>query len=65
MSNFLVCLTAFSIHFVAIINFIREAATGGVFIEKGALKKFAKFTGKHLCQSLSPNEVTGRGLQLY
>ena len=24
----------------------------GVFCKKGVLKKFAKFTGKHLCQSL-------------
>ena len=33
-----------------------------VFYEKGVLRNFAKFTGKHLCQSLSFNEV---GLQLY
>ena len=28
-------------------------ATSDVFCEKGVLKIFAKFTGKHLCQSLS------------
>ena len=29
----------------------------GVFCKKGALKNFAKFTGKHLCQSLFLNKV--------
>ena len=28
-----------------------------VFCKKGVLKNFAKFTGKHLCQSLIFNEV--------
>ena len=30
-----------------------------VFCKKGALKNFAKFTGKHLCQSLFFNKVVG------
>ena len=30
-----------------------------VFCKKGALKYFAKFTGKHLCQSLFYNKVAG------
>ena len=30
-----------------------------VFCKKGALKNFAKCTGKHLCQSLFYNEVAG------
>ena len=30
-----------------------------VFLEKGALRSFAKFTGKHLCQSLFFNKVAG------
>ena len=30
-----------------------------VFCEKGALRNFAKFTGKHLCQSLFFNKVAG------
>ena len=30
-----------------------------VFCKKGALKNFAKFTGKHLCQSLFFNKVAG------
>ena len=29
-----------------------------VFCKKGVLRNFAKFTGKHLCQSLFFNEVT-------
>ena len=29
-----------------------------VFCNKGALRNFAKFTGKHLCQSLFSNKVT-------
>ena len=35
-----------------------EAATGGV-LSKKVLKDFAKFTGKHLCQSLFFNKVAG------
>ena len=30
-----------------------------VFRKKGVLRSFAKFTGKHLCQSLYFNKVTG------
>ena len=30
-----------------------------VFCKKGVLKRFAKFTGKHLCQSLFFNKVAG------
>ena len=30
-----------------------------VFYKKGILKNFAKFTGKHLCQSLFFNKVAG------
>ena len=33
--------------------------------KEGVLKDFAKFTGKHLCQSFSFNEVAIWGLQLY
>ena len=35
------------------------------FCEKGVLRNFTKFTGKHLCQSLFFNKVLGLGLQLY
>ena len=30
-----------------------------VFCEKGALRNFTKFTGKHLCQSLFFNKAAG------
>ena len=30
-----------------------------VFYKKGVLRNFAKFTGKHLCQSLFFNKVAG------
>ena len=33
-------------------------------VRKGALRNFAKFTGKHLCQSLFFNEVAGLRLQI-
>ena len=36
-----------------------------VFCKEGALENFAKFTGKHLCQSLHLNKVAALGLQLY
>ena len=36
-----------------------------VFCKKGALKNFAKFTGKHQYLSLFFNKVAGRSLQLY
>ena len=29
-----------------------------VFCQKGVLRNFAKFTGKHLCQSLFFNKIT-------
>ena len=35
------------------------------FCEKGVLKNFAKFTEKHLCQSLFLIKLQGSGLQLY
>ena len=36
-----------------------EAATGDILLRKGVLRNFAKFTGKHLCQSLFFNKVAG------
>ena len=35
-----------------------------VFFEKGVLKNFAKFKGKHLCQSLFFNKVACKGVFL-
>ena len=34
-----------------------------VFYNKGLLKKYAKFTGKHLCQSLIFNKVASLSLE--
>ena len=34
-----------------------------VFCKKDVFKKFAKFTGKHLCQSFFFNEVAGFSIQ--
>ena len=36
-----------------------EAVAPEVFCKKGFLRNFAKFKGKHLCQSLFFNKVTG------
>ena len=36
---------------------LSEAASGGGSVRKGTLRNFAKFTGKHLCQSLFFNLV--------
>ena len=36
-----------------------ETATRGVLCKKSVLRKFIKFTGKHLCQSLFFNRVAG------
>ena len=36
-----------------------------VFCEKGVLRNFSKFTGKHLCQGLFFNKVAGGPLQIY
>ena len=43
-----------------------EAITQIYSVKKGALRNLAKFTGKHLCQSLSFNKVADlrQGLQL-
>ena len=35
-----------------------------IFYEKDVLKNFAKFTGKHLCQSLFLNKVKNKKKQL-
>ena len=33
-------------------NYVVTTAPSEVFCQKGVLRNFAKFTGKHLCQSL-------------
>ena len=41
-------------------NVIERSSLPEMFCEKGALWNFAKFTGKHLCQSLFFNKVAGQ-----
>ena len=36
---------------------LRRSSRPEVFCKKGALRNFAKFTGKHLCQNLFFNKV--------
>ena len=40
-------------------NFFFRSTRPKVFYKKGVLRNFAKFTGKHLCQSLFFNKVAG------
>ena len=45
--------------FAFLMNAMYISSRPEVFSEKGVLRKFAKFTGKHLCQSLFFNKVAG------
>ena len=38
---------------------IHRSSQRRCFVKKGVLRNFAKFTGKHLCQSLFFNKVAG------
>ena len=40
---------------------VQRSSRPEVFCEKGVLRNFANFTGKHLCQSLFFNKVAGPG----
>ena len=40
--------------------FIMEAVAQRCYVKRGVLRNFAKFTGKHLCQSLFFNKDGGR-----
>ena len=42
---------------------IAKSSRPDVFCEKGVLRNSAKFTGKHLCQSLFFNKVAGGALR--
>ena len=43
-------------------DLVKKQSSTGV-CKKGALRNFAKFTGKHLCQSLFFKKVAGLGLR--
>ena len=50
----------FSKIFLSLLNLkIRRSSRPEVFCKKAVLRNFAKFTGKHLCQSLFLNKVLG------
>ena len=54
--NFLICCVSIKYHhFLA----SKPSSHPKVFQEKGVLKNFAKYTGKHLCWSLFFNKVAG------
>ena len=50
-------MSHFSFSHISVNN--RSSSRPEVFCKKGILRNFAKFTGKHLCQSLFFNLVTG------
>ena len=53
----------FSVSFSIYVNLLQIGTSRSirpeVFCKKGFLRNFAKFTGKHLCQSLFFNKVAG------
>ena len=46
---------------IAFVSYNRSSRSE-VFCKKGVLRNFAKFVGKHLCQSLFFNKVAGLSL---
>ena len=47
------------------ITFTLRSSHRRCYLKKGVLKNFAKFKGKHLCQSLFFNKVAGLSMQFY
>ena len=47
------------IHMLLDISKSKRSSRSEVFCKKNVLRSFAKFTGKHLCQSLFFNKVAG------
>ena len=58
ISKYLLCLSK-SLDTNTLANIITRSSRTEVFCKKGVLRNFAKFTGKHLCQSLFFNKVAG------
>ena len=58
VSKHLLCLSK-SLDTNTLANIITRSSRTEVFCKKGVLRNFAKFTGKHLCQSLFFNKVAG------
>ena len=60
---FKVIITDIMSSFNVIMNYLKVLKQPPeVFYKKGVLKKLAKFTGRHLCQSLFFNKVAGSSL---
>ena len=55
-------LKTFKVHYPCL-TLTTRSSRPEVFCKKGVVRNFAKFTGKHMCQSLFFNKVAG--LQLY
>ena len=54
-------LMSFHYFFLNLFYVLCRSSHPDVFCKKGVLRKFSKFTGKHLCQSLFFNKVGGLG----
>ena len=52
-----ICVYGINFNFIYMI--LTEAVVQRCSVKQGVLENFAKFIGKHLCQSLSLNEVAG------
>ena len=66
-----ICIRKLFIHFRSMFYFYNpenvrnyRSRSQEVFCKKGVYRNFAKFTGKHLCQSLFFNKVAGLSLSL-
>ena len=55
----------FRLHYTTNLYIEDGSSRPEVLCKKGVLRNFAKFTGKHLCQSLFFNKVASLSLQLY
>ena len=56
--SFRMNLTTFELN-TFLLSYHTEAVSQRCSVRKGVLRNFAKFTGKHLCQSLFFNKVAG------
>ena len=58
IQSLLLCLFLFLNHF-QIRKSVKQKQPPEILFKKGVLRNFAKFTGKHLCQSLFFNKIAG------
>ena len=57
LNEFIQIKIVYPIYYLSLGYFQKQSS--GVFCEKGVLKNYAKFTGKHMCHSLFFNKVAG------